>query len=291
MAILKAGLFPVRMCVECGETKLEVEAYFIFSNGKRHGLVCRECRRLYLREYHTRNRERLIQNKREYRKNNLDALRAYQREYNQKHKKELNIGRKNNPDKLKIVSDRSVKKNIENVRQCSRNYSKSFPSFKTYAPQLTIEEDPTEGEDGLLLVKCAYCGKYFIPIVSQVSSRIASLMGRSGGENRLYCSQGCKDACPIFYQVLWPKGYKKATSREVDPLIRQMCLARDGYTCQKCEKTIDEIELHAHHIEGATQMPMLANDVDNTITLCKPCHKWVHTQDGCTYYDLRKKEC
>jgi len=66
-----------------------------------------------------------------------------------------------------------------------------------------------------------------------------------------------------------------------------MCLARDNYECQKCGAIIDEIELHAHHIEGKTLQPMLANDVDNTITLCKPCHKWVHKQKGCTNYDLR----
>jgi len=162
-------------------------------------------------------------------------------------------------------------------------------SFQIYGNQLTIEEDPKDDGDDYLIVKCAYCGKYFRPIIMDVNNRIQCLKGRIGGESRLYCSKGCKHACPIFYKSKWPKGFKKASSREVDPLIRQLCLARDNYTCQKCGKTIDEIELHAHHIEGVAQMPLLANDVDNTITLCKPCHQWVHRQKDCTYYDLRCK--
>ena len=156
--------------------------------------------------------------------------------------------------------------------------------------QLTIEEDPIEGKNGLLLIKCAYCGKYFYPTNVIIRRRINVLKGQALGEARLYCSEGCKDACPIFNQILWPKGFKPATSREVNPLVRQMCLERDEYTCQRCGKTIDEIELHAHHIEGITQQPMLANDVKNTITLCKPCHIWVHQQDGCTNRDLRCKK-
>lgn len=85
----------------------------------------------------------------------------------------------------------------------------------------------------------------------------------------------------------FPKGYKKASSREVDPLIRQMCLEEDDYTCQLCYKTVDEVELHAHHEKSVRQNPILQNDIDNTITLCKNCHKKIHAKKGCRYVDLR----
>lgn len=187
-----------------------------------------------------------------------------------------------------ILNEKKKMYRIEHPEKDAQ-YWISHANFETYAPQLTIEEDPIKGANGILLVKCTYCGKYFPPTNRECLHRTSSLKSNALGERRLYCSDGCKSACPIYYQNEFPKGFKPATSREVDPLIRKMCLARDNYTCQKCGKTIDEIEIHSHHIEGAVQQPMLANDVGNTITLCINCHHWVHRQPGCTTYDLRCK--
>ena len=77
------------------------------------------------------------------------------------------------------------------------------------------------------------------PTNSQCDSRIRSLNGDQDGENRFYCNDGCKQSCPIFNQKLYPKGFKVASSREVDPLIRKMALERDNYQCQnkECNKT------------------------------------------------------
>jgi uncharacterized Zn-finger protein len=161
--------------------------------------------------------------------------------------------------------------------------------YNSWASQLTVEESPKEDKEGNLLVKCAYCGRYFNPNNAAVQLRIRALTGRgtAAEECRLYCSDGCKLACPIYNQNIWPKGYKKASSREVDPLLRQMCLKLDDYTCQLCYKTIDQVELHCHHEKGVRLNPIFANDIDNTITLCKKCHKKVHSKWGCRYIDLR----
>jgi uracil-DNA glycosylase family 4 len=94
-------------------------------------------------------------------------------------------------------------------------------------------------------------------------------------------------ACPIYGQIEHPKGFKYASSREVDPHLRQMVFERDNWTCQICGKTIDEAQLHCHHMDPATQNPMFQNDMDSCITLCKDCHDWVHSQYGCRYIDLR----
>lgn len=152
---------------------------------------------------------------------------------------------------------------------------------------LTIDEKPKRGRNGLLMVLCTYCGRYFYPEEKDVLNRAMILNRKSGGEARLYCSDGCKQACPTFYQQLYPRGFKEETSREVQPELRQMRLEIDNYTCQKCGKTIDEIQLHCHHITGVEQNPIESADLDNTITLCKDCHNWVHSQKGCTRYDFR----
>ena len=79
---------------------------------------------------------------------------------------------------------------------------------------------------------------------------------------------------------------KPATSREVDVHFRQLVLERDDWTCQRCGAGTEK-QLHVHHIEGVVQQPGMANDLENGITLCKECHKFVHSQEGCHYTDLK----
>ena len=107
----------------------------------------------------------------------------------------------------------------------------------------------------------------------------------------MYCSDGCKIACSIFRQVLYPKGFKKTTSREVQPELRQLVLERDDYTCQygDCGLTVNDSEIHCHHIEGINQNPIESADMNICISLCKKHHKYVHTQEGCRYFELQCK--
>lgn len=68
-----------------------------------------------------------------------------------------------------------------------------------------------------------------------------------------------------------------------------MVLKRDNYTCQKCERhqSILNTGLHCHHFEGIKLNPIESADIDMCITLCKPCHKFIHDQAGCKYHELR----
>jgi 5-methylcytosine-specific restriction endonuclease McrA len=167
---------------------------------------------------------------------------------------------------------------------------RSMPvSYKTYGHQLTVAELPTEDKDGFLVCVCTYCGKHFKPNYAQVRSRITSLKGQTGGACRIYCSDGCKKACPTYEQKSYPRGFRKGTSREVVSELRKMALERDEYECQRCGKRIGEVSLHVHHINGATQNKMIANDLWNVITFCKTCHEWVHTQKGCRHRELKCK--
>lgn len=50
-------------------------------------------------------------------------------------------------------------------------------------------------------------------------------------------------------------------------------LKRDKYTCQLCGS---DKSLHTHHINKFADYPDLRFDVDNGITLCKHCHKYIH---------------
>lgn len=51
---------------------------------------------------------------------------------------------------------------------------------------------------------------------------------------------------------------------------------RDEYTCQKCFKVGGE--LNAHHINSFKDFPDQRFNTDNGITLCKSCHKKIHSE-------------
>ncbi len=161
-------------------------------------------------------------------------------------------------------------------------------SYDSYSDKIGFAEETKRDEldKRILNVKCAYCGKWFRPKTVQVNSRVRSILGQKGatGENRLYCSDGCKKQCPTYKKQAWPNGFKKGTSREVVPELRQIVFERDNWECQRCSSAKD---LHCHHINGYTQNKIYSNDPDNCITLCKPCHKQVHTKEGCRYSDLQ----
>ena len=166
-------------------------------------------------------------------------------------------------------------------------YDKSNALYEQYYERLTVDESPIKAEDGISLeVKCRYCGRYFIPTNCQVKHRIWSLDSINQGDSGLYCSKGCKQACPIFGQINYPKGFRPATLREVQPQLRQVVLKRDDYTCQKCGKN-EDIQLHCHHIWPLNESPATSADVDECVTLCKLCHKKAHKTPGCEYHTLK----
>jgi hypothetical protein len=166
-----------------------------------------------------------------------------------------------------------------------------LPLYKTYNKHLYCECTVIVLEDGLELlgIKCSYCGDLYRPTRTEVKNRLLFLKGATTAENRFYCSEGCKRACPIYRQVRYPKGFKKATSREIQPELRQLVLKRDNYTCQykDCGKTKYEVELHCHHIMGVAQNPIESADMNNCIILCKEHHKEIHKTPGCSLNELR----
>lgn len=165
----------------------------------------------------------------------------------------------------------------------------NIPLYDSYAEKLCGTEECRNSPDNFdyLEVKCTYCGKWFVPKTSDITERIKAINGKGRGERRLYCSEGCKKSCSIYGRRKFPKGFRKGTAREVQPDLRKMVLLRDSFQCQKCSASGPTIQLHCHHITGIVKNPIESADVDNCITLCKSCHKEVHTWNGCKYQELR----
>ena len=172
------------------------------------------------------------------------------------------------------------KDNKDKFSEYQKLYYKTNALYKTYKD--TFFGEFKEGEDGVLLVKCKYCNKWFTPTNSEVKSYFQQ--GTS-----LYCSNGCKKSCPTYGVHKYERGFRQNTSREVQPELRKLVLERDNWTCQKCGANKDDditVTLHCHHIDPVKNNPIESADMDNCVTLCKACHKEVHKQKGCRTSDL-----
>jgi len=235
-------------------------------------MICKECRHEY---YVEKDYIRISEyGKKRYAKADKDVLSKLRKErYNK------------NKELEKITMKKYASNNKEKIRVCGIKKRNLNAKYKTYVEKLTIDESSRLHADCKSLeVLCKYCSRYFIPKNKEVDRRVSALNGHAKGDNYLYCSDECKNNCPTYGQKKYPRGFKKGTSREVDPFIRQLCFERDNWTCQKCGAIEN---LHCHHIDGYAQNKILANDIDNVITLCKSCHKEVHSEVGCRYVDLR----
>ena len=222
----------------------------------------------------------------EYYEKNKERLLAYHKKYREDHK-----------DAVKKKVSECYDKNKEKYNKRKREYANSPAEYDIFidkiSPYEECQRDPENQE--LIQVRCKYCGRWFNPTNDQLRHRLTALnceiTGRTHGESNLYCSEACKKSCPTYGQILYPKDFKQNTSREVQPELRKMVLARDNWTCQKCGKSKDEIPeliLHCHHIFPLNEDPIRSADIDNCETLCKECHEWKHKNiPGCSYPELK----
>lgn len=154
--------------------------------------------------------------------------------------------------------------------------------LEKYQPVHKIEQDDLE----LLGVECAHCKKIFVPSRYAVCMRIDSINGMRTGDQHLYCSEECKNLCPIYGQIKYFKNQKVSKyTRSGQESWANLVKEKDSFTCQYCG--ISESVMYAHHIDPINNNPIESMDIDNGVTLCKSCHIKVHTKNGCKYSELR----
>jgi hypothetical protein len=293
----------MKICSKCGEEKNKDSFYKDKSRKDGLSIICKTCSKIYYKKYYKENKEKIKKQSKEYREANREKYTQYNINYYKENKyvlceqnkayREINKEKYSeyNKEYRKLNREKLIAKSRKHYYNNKQRYiekEKSNAVYENYSNRLTNDECARLSKDGVSLeVKCRYCGKYFIPTNKEVRNRIGSLNSSHSGVSYLYCSNTCKKACPVYRQVKYPKKYRKTTSREVGPLIRQLCFKRDNWECQICGKNTEEVSLHCHHIEGYTQNPRLGNDLDNIITLCKECHKQVHKLPGCNYHELK----
>jgi hypothetical protein len=197
------------------------------------------------------------------------------------------------------------KATMTRCRICNAKNKKEPVNFSGYFEKINKYEKVRDDGQNILEAKCNYCGQWFKPNRSQIEHRICAMNDTLGGkrksitENRLYCSDNCKNVCPLFRKMTKTlmredavrAGYliSKELTREVQPELRQMVFARDNYTCTKCNTHKDNLckGLHCHHIEGIRWNPLESADIDHCLTVCETCHVEIHKQPDCGYHDMQ----
>lgn len=264
----------MKYCNKCGNWKDTIDFFRDKSKKDGKSTICKECRKNTNKIYYEKNKEYVLYKTRSNWKRYYKENKEYILEKNKKYFE-------NNPTKRCEIIKKSNKKYY--------NSPMSFDSKSKIRKEIKLYEEVKKSTRGYLMCKCAYCGEWFEPTHLQIQSRVAAINNSIGWECRLYCSDRCKDNCPIYLQRIYPKDHKPATSREVQPELRKMVFARDNYTCQKCNTHRDNLEvgIHCHHIEGIQWEPLQSADTDMCITFCADCHNKVHQIPGCGRHDMK----
>lgn len=159
--------------------------------------------------------------------------------------------------------------------------------YDTYAPRISLFEEVKKDPEGFLLVKCVHCHNWFRPSFIQTLQRCSGL---DKGINYFYCSDRCKDNCPIFKKKKYIHGSEPYYESTVQRELKKIVFERDNYICQICGKSKEELDgthLCCHHIDPIKNNPIESADIDNCITVCRKCHNLIHT-NNCNYGFLSK---
>ena len=133
---------------------------------------------------------------------------------------------------------------------------------------------------------------WFTPTSTQLRNRIYAIERYDGNDgNYLYCSDDCKDHCPLFglnpaceinvQQELYTPGEYET--------FRITVLERERYCCQYCGK----VATYVHHERPQKLEPIFVLDPDNGVAVCHDCHyKYGHqTGTECSTGNLANKIC
>jgi 5-methylcytosine-specific restriction endonuclease McrA len=196
--------------------------------------------------------------------------------------------RKKLKDALKIVGKKR--------RRTINMMKKKYPIF-CYIEEMRY--NPDKSKDKEIQVHCANhsCinskenGGWFTPTGSQFHERIRALEKESLDNDRFYCSEECKNICPIYRLHYDPNKKETETpyTQEEYQQFRQFVLKRDNYICQYCGGKATII----HHERPQKLEPFFSLDPDLAWSCCEECHyKYGHkTGTECSTGNLAKRMC
>jgi len=133
-------------------------------------------------------------------------------------------------------------------------------------------------------------GGWFTPTKIQLYERIRNIEKQGLDNSYLYCSDNCKNICPLFnlHGDPFQTSDKPYTETEYAQ-FKTHVLTRDDYICQYCGK----LAKHVHHERPQKLEPFFALDPDYAWSVCSECHykKGHKTNTECSTGQLAAKVC
>jgi len=192
------------------------------------------------------------------------------------------------------LSKETVQKMIKGRKLTISKIKSKYPFFSKIEDMRYNPDKPSEKE---IQVHCKNhnCknskeqGGWFTPSRNQLTDRRRSLESIDGmGGHYLYCSQKCKDTCPLYNIYSDPfKNTDKSYTLSEYQQFREVVLERDRYICQYCgEPAVD-----VHHERPQKLEPFFALDPDYAWSVCKKCHYEKGHINECSTGKLASKVC
>lgn len=226
-----------------------------------------------------------------YLKANRKQLALKAAEYYKTHTARISAYRKANHKQIALKAAEYRKTHAVQVLAYRKAYGvanalyDSFIASISWAEKGRTRRNPSNPDE--LQVKCGLCQRWFNPTNMQVQSRVRAINSSGHGDSNFYCSNNCKQSCPVFKKSVHREGYAPNLSRPGQKEWRKHVIVCAEYTCERCGKVFEEKDLSAHHIKSVSQYPSESMDIDNGMALCKDCHALVHSEMGCRPIDLR----
>ena len=182
----------------------------------------------------------------------------------------------------------NVSRNKYDCYWCDTGTVKMYPSERELRERVFCSEecraewlsDFNSGQNhpryNKVTLECETCGDEFGRWPSQVQKY-----------EHHFCSKECANK---FHEgrfagednAMWEGGWSPESFGDNWHEQREKALERDDYECQDCELGNEQHQqtfghgLHVHHLTPRSEFEDLekANEVENLVTLCNPCHQW-----------------
>jgi len=205
-----------------------------------------------------------------------------------------------NKGKTGVYSDETLKQwsiQRKGKSPVNKGITKSIQQIKNDYPFFSTIEEMKYSNTNEIQVHCKNhnCPNskeqdgWFTPTYIQLYERIRSIEKEYGNDgNYLYCSDECKQECPLFNLQSDPNRdiNKQYTNSEYNTW-RNEVLKRSEHICEYC----GEIATDAHHLRPQKLEPFYSLDPDYGIACCESCHYKHGHKDECSTGKLANKVC
>lgn len=187
----------------------------------------------------------------------------------------------------KYRASKAYEKNKKNrIKSQQKKRVSPVPQKSSLIEKVPATDKP-KIKSGFLSVECKNCKKRMFPNYQQVMNRIRSFSGEHHGEMNFYCSDRCKQECPVFHfntrlqidprSKLYtpPTIAQKARSAQTNDLKKEQCRE---YGYNYCERCGDIINVDLHHTLPISKHGENATDPDSHVLFCPGCHVSLHKE-------------